>query len=367
MIKLEATGLVYRNPKSYLRAVNAWHPTPIQLADGGLLVSFDLGQAVESLDYRTWLSRSSDDGATWSPPVPLIGCDPTPRRHTHTVRLGRTAKGLLTAMGTRIYRDDPEEGIINRANLGYVPADVILLTSRDDGLAWEGPHPVDPPLEGPAFEVCHGLVELPDGRWLWPTSTWRGWNGEAPNGMKAVAFVSTDQGHTWPRHLDVMDGYAQGLVYWEQSLIALPDGRLLAACWAFNEPAGVTRGVHYALSNDGWTFGPAHDTGLAGETTKLLSLGDGRVFCVYRGTQPSGLWGAIVQLDGDRWITLEQAPLFGAAATGLFGQGNSSDELSNLKLGYPQPIRRPDGSIFLVFWCCEDAVYNIRWLRLTVI
>ncbi len=363
MITIEATGLVYRNPKPYLRAIHAWHPSPVRLDNGTLVVSFDLGQAVEGLDYRTYLSRSMDEGVHWTPPLPLMN-DPTPRRASHTVRLGRTADGTLVAMGARMYRDDPEEGLLNRANLGYTEMDVVQLTSSDGGLTWDGPHTVRPPLVGPAFETCHAIVELSDGRWLWPTSTWKGWAGQAPNGMKAIAFVSHDRGKTWPDYLDVMDGYARGIIYWEQSLVALPDGRLLAAAWAFDEPKGVTQGVHYAVSRDGSTFSSPRDTGLPGETTKLLSLGDGRVFCVYRGTGPSGLWGAIARLDRDQWVTLESTSLWGAPASGLFGRGASEDELSNLKFGYPQPVRLPNGDIFLAFWCCEDNVHNIRWLRI---
>jgi hypothetical protein len=163
-----------------------------------------------------------------------------------------------------------------------------------------------------------------------------------------------------------MDGYARGIVYWEQSLVALPDGRLLAAAWAFDEPKGITRGVHYALSHDGFTFSSPRDTGLPGETTKLLSLGDGRVFCAYRGIQPPGLWSAIARLDGGEWVTLEKTSLWGTSASGLFGRGVSGDELSNLKFGYPQPVRLPNGDIFVVFWCCEDNVHNIRWLRISL-
>lgn len=365
MMKVKSTGLVYRNPKPFLRAVNAWHPSPVLMPDGTLVVSFDLGQAVESLDYRTYLSRSTDDGANWTPPVPVF-TDSVRRRTSHSVRVGRAADGTLIAMGGRFYRDNPEEGLANRKNLGYTEMDVICLTSADQGRTWNGPHTVTTPLVGPAFETCHAPLELADGRWLWPTSTWRGWNGQEPNGMKAVAFVSHDRGRTWPEYLDLMDQYKQGLFSWEISLVQTADKRLLATVWAFDEPKGVTRGVFYTVSADGRTFSPPRDTGLAGETTKIQALDDGRIFCGYRGTEPPGLWGAIAQLKGDEWVTLERAPLWGASSTRMFGQGVSTDELSNLKLGYPQSIRLPNGDIFLVFWCCEDGVYNIRWLRLTV-
>ena len=48
----------------------------------------------------------------------------------------------------------------------------------------------------------------------------------------------------------------------------------------------------------------------------------------------------------------------------IFGKSATGDELSNLKLGYPNLAQLPDGDILDTFWCCEDEVYNIRWLRL---
>ena len=48
-IDVVETGLVFRNPKPYLRAINAWHPSIVRLDSGVLLSLFDLGQAVESL------------------------------------------------------------------------------------------------------------------------------------------------------------------------------------------------------------------------------------------------------------------------------------------------------------------------------
>ena len=46
------------------------------------------------------------------------------------------------------------------------------------------------------------------------------------------------------------------------------------------------------------------------------------------------------------------------------GRGAAGDELGNLKFDYPNMVKLPDGDILASFWCCEDEVYNIRWLRL---
>lgn len=370
MIERVEEGLVYRNPKPYLRAIHAWHPSIAWLGGGELLAAFDLGQAVESLDYATYLARSHDLGRTWSAPERLFAetlfAETAPRRSTHSVRIGRMPDGTLVGFGGRYYRDDAEEGLVNRENLGYVPMDLILLASTDGGRSWSGPRVVAPPLAGPSFEICHRVIELADGRWLAPTSTWKGWNGEAPNGMQAIALVSHDRGQSWPAYLTVCDQYADGVISWEQGLTQLADGRLLAAVWSFDERGGRSLPTRYVVSDDGRSFSPPRETGLAGETAKLLALADGRVLCVYRRSDRPGLWANLVRIEGDRWVNLAEAPLWQGAASGMCGEATSSDELSSLKFGFPSMVELSRGDVLLTFWCVEDGVHNIRWQRLKI-
>jgi hypothetical protein len=60
------------------------------------------------------------------------------------------------------------------------------------------------------------------------------------------------------------------------------------------------------------------------------------------------------------------APVWQGAASGMSGQGNSSDELCDLRFGYPTMVQRPDRGVLALFWCQEDAINNIRWVRLRV-
>jgi len=364
MIELLESGLVYRNPKPHRRSIHAWHPTLVVGEQGNLLAAFDLAEAVESDDYRTYLSRSDDNGQTWSSPARFFA-DENDRLQRHSVRLSRMSDGSVIAMGSRRYLESDDEDVFNRETFGTKPAEWILLRSRDEGQSWEGPKVAQFPFSGP-FEVCHAIVELTDGRWLLPTSILRQWDGSTPHGLKAIALVSADQGQTWTEFIDVLDASAQGWIHFESSLVQLPDGRLLSVSWAFDDKTGTSRPLPYAISNDGKTYGPAQPTGLNGETSKLLSLGDNYVFCVYRRYDQPGLWGNLARIEGDQWVNLEEAPLWQGTESRMFGQQASADELSALAFGFPQPHLLPDGNVMIVFWCREDCVHNIRWLRVTV-
>jgi hypothetical protein len=368
LIECLATGLVYSNPKPYLRSRHAFHPSLVRLDDGELLCSFDIGEAVEAVNYRTYVSRSRDGGETWTLQGPLFA-ETMSRPTTSSVRIRRLADGSLVGFGARFYRDDPEEGLQNRATLGMVPMDVILLRSTDGGRSWSGPEVVTPPLVGPSFEVCHAIVELPDGRWLAPTATWRGWDGEAPSGIKAVALISHDRGRTWPEYGVTFDGGEAGIIHWEQSVVPLGGDRLLAVAWAHDPETGRNLPTPYTISHDGGrTFAPPRPTGLHGQTCKALRLDDGRILCVYRRDDRPGLWANLAHLDGEEWLNEAELPLWGTglSTSGMTGEVGSADELSRLKFGYPSLLAMPGGEVLVAFWCTEECVTGIRWFRLRV-
>jgi hypothetical protein len=367
-IEVIDTGYVFRNLKPHLRSLQAAFPSVVLLPDGELLCAFGIGSAFESVDAHTVLARSRDGGSSWELQGPLLEEQPQ-RPSSSNLRVSRMPDGELVAAGARWDRSHADEGLVNPATLGFVPTELILLRSRDAGRTWTGPYDVLPPLAGPSFEVCHALVALPDGRWLWPTSTWRGWDGDAPNGMKAIALVSHDGGATWPGYVDVMDGAARGIVYWEQKLVRFEDSRLLAVCWAHELDAGRDLPVCWAISSDGRSFSAPAPIPLAGQTTTPLPLGGDRVLLVYRRTDRAGLWAVLSRFDGSRWQHDAEALLWGAAATSARSSADGAtiaEEMSALRFGLPHLTRLPGQAVLVTFWCVEDCVSVIRWVMLRV-
>jgi hypothetical protein len=366
-ISMIETGLIYRNPKPHVYSRQATFPSLVLLPNGELLAAFGVGSGFESADNHTEYARSTDGGRTWKQEGWLF-VEQTGHPTSSNVRISSVPGGDLVAFGARWDRSRVDEGLTNEETLGFVETELIRLRSSDQGHTWQGPFTIEPPLAGPSFEICSPIVPLRDGRWLAPTATWKGWDGECPSGMKAIALVSHDRGETWPEYVDVMNGTAERVIYWEQKIVDLGDGRLLAVCWTHDLVAGGDRPVHYALSHDyGRSFGPPRSTGLHGQTTTPIYLGDGRLLCVYRRTDQRGLWATYVRLDGDEWVNEEELPLWGsehAAGRSMVGGQNISQEFANLKFGLPAGLMLPDGQVLVAFWCVEECLYVIRWFRL---
>src|SRR5262245_44593132 len=118
-----SSGLVYRNPKPYLRNLVAYHPSLIPLSELEFLATFDLGGASQAIDYHTVVARSTDRGETWTLEGPLLK-EPPPST-SHTVRTNRLADGSLVGFGALFHRNE-EEGLINRKTFGMVPVDLLI-------------------------------------------------------------------------------------------------------------------------------------------------------------------------------------------------------------------------------------------------
>ena len=365
MLELLDTGLIYRNPQPARKSIHAWHPTLALLDNGDLMAAYDLAEAIAAVDYGTYCARSTDGGATWSEPVRFFE-DREDEEVNHTVRISRLADGTLIGAGHRRYSYHPEVGGWNPETYGVEPGEWFVLRSLD-GTDWKGPEAMVPPIGDQPYEVCHAFVETSDGRLLMPTGLLRTWEGEAPHGLKTIALVSHDKGKTWPDYLHLFDDPEGALIHHEVSLIELSEGRLLAVAWPFNATAGRTLvPVPYAIAPPGGEFTVRGSTGIAGETTKLLSLGDDRVLCLMRRTDGPGLWAVLAQIRGDEWVNLEEAPMWQGSDSRMLGRADAATELAALHFGFPNLLRLPDGDVLAAFWCREDCIHNIRWLRIRV-
>jgi hypothetical protein len=358
------SGLIYRNPKPFLRSIQAYFPSVVSLGDGELVASIVLGEAFEALNSRVYLTRSLDWGKTWQLEgriTKLAGSAP----FSEYGRITALNKRELVAWIFRHTRVDPEMGLTNPENMGFVETHMLIYRSADLGRHWTGPQVLTPPLEGPAFEICSPIIPLSDGRWLAPTSTWRGWNGECPNGMKALCLISDDRGETWPDYFNVMDGSYQDIIFWEQKTIELEDGRLISVAWTYDEQQDADLENHYALSQDGRTFSAPAATGLQGQTPAISYLGGDRLLVVYRRTDRPGLWANIASLDGDRWSNLSEICLWGPSRVQNTAQKSTMVEaFHQLRFGAPCITALGNGELLIAFWCVEDCVANIRYIRL---
>jgi hypothetical protein len=362
------TGLIYRNPKPHVLSRQAYFPSVAIMDNGEMVASMAIGEAFEAVNLHTFISRSDDMGETWSDPVPLFTVD-TNNLSSDFARITALPNGRLVANVVLSYRDlHPEEGLANPENIGMVPTDLFLVRSNDYGKTWDIPELITAPLIGPSFEQCCPILPLRDGRWLWPTSTWRGWDGYCPNGMKMVALVSSDQGKTWPEYMNVMNRSDDKIIYWESKIIELKNGLLLAVAWTYDEKNGEDLTNHYSVSRDGgktWLVPTSAE--IHGETMAITELSDGSLLCVYRRMDKPGLWATIARLDEDIWINEKDFPLWGAQEKSLlYKSDNMVQDFNELKFGAPCISILPDNSIFIAFWCYEKMVSNIRWFKLVI-
>ncbi len=367
-IRVAATGLIYRNPKPHVRSQHAYFPSVVSLPNGEMVATLSLAQAFEATDLHSYVSRSTDCGETWSLEGRVLP-DVPGRLTTESCRITALPDGELVCFVVRHDRTDhPDEGFTNPETLGFVPTELLILRSPDGGRSWGTPELLMPPLVGPSFELCCPVIPLRDGRWILPTSTWRGWDGECPNGMRTIALVSYDRGRTWPEWMDVFGKPDLPIIHWESKVVELPDGRLVAAAWAYDEAAARDLPNQYVVSrNGGRTWSPPRSAGLMGQTMTPYALPDGRIVSVYRRIDRSGLWANISRIVGDAWINEAEAPLWGTGSSGLTASGeNMAENFQVLRFGAPCVTRTPAGDLFVAFWCVEDCVSNIRWFKLDV-
>ena len=368
-ISILGTGIIYRNEKPHVSSKHGYFPWVSCLDNGELLASFVIAEAFEAVNSDTYVSRSVDMGLTWSAPQPVL-TDKYKRLSSNCGRITALNDNQAAAIMVRSDRSQhPDEGLANPENMGFVPTELFLVRSEDNGKTWGEPELINPPLNGPSFEACSPVVTLKDGRWLWPTSTWKGWDGYNPNGMKMIALISGDEGKSWPQYIEVMNGSAEAIIYWEGKIIELSDGRLLSVAWVYDEKKGVDLPNHFTISNNyGETWLKPASTNIQGQTMAITPLPGGKLLTVYRRMDKRGLWLTVTRLENDQWINEQDFLLWGGEQQ--IDRNNKPEnmvhEFNELKFGAPCVTILPDNSVYIAFWCYEKMISNIRWFRIAL-
>jgi hypothetical protein len=355
---VEATGVLFRNPKPHVRSVHGYFPSVVAFSDGRLGASVVIGEAFEAPNCHVVYFESHDRGFTWKRKSNVTS--PVPDASSSTFgRLTLVSGSVLLATVTRHSREEDDHGITAEREFKMVPTKLECYWSRDSGASWEKSD-VEAPFSDVGYEMCASCLVINEDLLLWPTSTSPLIGGpERP--FLTGAIISQDGGKNWRSWTQTFSQDER--IYWEAKIIKLPDERLLSVAWVHDAACNRDLENHYIIGTpDGASWTEPKTTRLRGQTLTPVVLDGGRVLCAYRRVDKPGLWLAVARIEGHGWNTESEFCLWSGQNGGLPNQ-TVRELCANLRFGAPSMIRLADGTIFLCFWNIEDNVSQITWFR----
>ena len=331
-------------------------PQAVQLPDGDILCSFSVGGGPNVHGGTDW-ARSTDGGETWILEGSIL---PPTTDTTNALKLTRSADGgTVYAYGSRSYRKPGEK-------FGEGHNEPVLCRSTDRGRTWSAPRVIPMPCDGP-LEISYGILALSSGRLLAPAATLP---SQDRLGEQVLVAISDDLGDTWPIHAVVFEDPDKRLGYFEQKLAQVASGRVMAVCWTVTLGDVVDRPDSFTISNDnGSTWGPAHSTGIYGQTMTPIPLGGDRLLVLYnRRYGDQGIVMALVTFTEEAWTVHYENLMYDAKARRERPEhlNTGVQEFDTFEFGFPTAIRLQDGTYLATHWCREERTFGIRWTKLRI-
>src|SRR5579862_5234036 len=217
MIEYIESHIVYENPKPKARSRQGYFPGVVQLPSQELLALFVIGEAFESANLTTYVSRSKDLGKTWELQGPLCDKPRHPFPSSDFLKPQVLREGTLIALGYGFHHHDPDQSITIEETDGILPGDEIVSFSTDEGRSWTAPL-VIPRSTPELLEIPARCLQLRSGDIVATAGLFKMPDGANPSGQFGVLFRSTDQGKTWDDKVHFFDSATKTVAAYESHI-----------------------------------------------------------------------------------------------------------------------------------------------------
>jgi len=346
--------VVYRDRFAYCS-----HATIARLCDGDWIVAFNECQRREphthpprDPHFHNLLTRTSDQGRTWSTPQVIPGwdwygveCPGLAELRDGTVVLNQwqfrwypldVGRGMA-AEGQEIWIDNGNgfrlatpDSDWSRSRFPWARAKggCYVHFSSDGARTWDRTVKIDTsPFVG--GYTPRGVVQLEDGTLLMCTA-------DHPRNRDAFAIHSRDGGQTWQK--PILIGRKGDEDFSEPTALVLPGNRVVTL--VRNDDTFHLQQVE--SSDGGNTWGPVQSTPIWGFPAHLLSLSDGRLLATYGHRRPPyGIRACVSGDQGKTWQYHREVVI--------------RDDLLTGNLGYPVTIEYRPGKLFTIYYGEDDT------------
>ncbi len=354
------SSIIYENPLPQLKSRQSAFPWLCQCKDGTIIASHAIGEAFESVDGATYISKSKDGGKTWSEPTPMYDKSGLMPKITDYCKVTALPDGKIAALGYAYVREDESLPLGNPQTGGLLNDFVYFTTSDDGGESWSEMQKIDCAW-GPHIEASAPITVLQDGSFITPITGFPKWDGAMTGDMCGRALRSYDNGKTWNDDTVCMDFKGRNVTCYEQRMCQLESGAIICIGWNEDTDKGCRLENHYTVSYDnGKTFCEPISTGIMGQASSVLAIGKEKFLALHavrRDTDRPGIYGYIIDFSNKKWEVIDSIVVW-EPVTPVMKDDKMAEIFAFLKFGQPGAIKLDDGSVLMSHWYAQDGQYK---------